>query len=136
VLAVGLVVAAPTTLAVVGVFVAFYARVVAHLLYGRGAAGVVDIDVDGTPDATGWDSTETIAVGDRPSEASPAVQTGRTVGVVVGRGDRDESESRESLEPMVVEPDGGGSRAEDLSADDTDSEDDPFVWVSSRSRDE
>ena len=128
VLAVGLVVAAPTTLAVVGVFVAFYARVVAHLLYGRGAAGVVDVAADAR-----WERTATVALGDRPSEASPSVQTGRTVGVVVGQSSRDGSGS---MTPMAVEPDGGGSRAEDLSTNDTDSEDDSFVWVSNRSRDE
>lgn len=75
----GLAVAAPTTLALVGVVVAFYARVVEHYLYGRGAAstlGVSDERPDAESTSDGAAGTDFVA---RPPEAAPSVQTGRTV---------------------------------------------------------
>ncbi|WP_158237453.1 DUF4013 domain-containing protein [Halegenticoccus soli] len=102
VLAVGLAVAVPLQLVLVGFAVAFYVEVAAHSAYGRGAAsalgrdsrgaigtGGVDaggIDGDGIPadgigaDRIGGDGMEGAADSRVPSEAPPSVQTGRTVG--------------------------------------------------------
>jgi hypothetical protein len=124
VLALGVAIGAPTTLAVVGVFVTFYARVVAHVLYGRGAADVLGVDDDTS------EGVETAPLADRPSEVSPSVQTGRTVGFVVGRSARNGDGADVTT---TVEPDGSG---EPTAADEADEAADPFVWGPRRTRDE
>ncbi|SEO73351.1 Protein of unknown function [Halogranum amylolyticum] len=122
VLTVGLVVAAPTTLAVVGVFVAFYARVLAHLLYGRGAASALDVTDDDEDNRV-----VAVALDDRPSEVSPAVQTGRTVGPAG-------CSERGHLTSATVEVDGGDGDGSPPAETETgvDHETDPFVWGDDR----
>ncbi|QWC18373.1 DUF4013 domain-containing protein [Halorubrum sp. 2020YC2] len=94
-LAVGYAVAAPTAPLVVGVAVAFAVRVVAHGLYGRGAAGALR----GDPSAD---------AGPRPSGnatrngASPDVGTARGVDAV-----RDRDRPRGDAPTPVVSGDGG-----------------------------
>lgn len=140
VLVLGIAIGAPTTLAVVGVFVTFYARVVAHFLYGRGAADVFDLADDDS------EEVEAVNLTDRPSEVSPSVQTGRTVGFVVGQNTRS---SDDSSVTTAVEPDGSGEPTapdeigeidetdetnETDEADETDETADSFVWGSERTR--
>lgn len=81
VLVVGLAVGVPTTLVLVGLVVVFYARVVAHLLYGRGAAPRLGVDDDDAIE-------EDVLTDQTPAEAAPAVQTGRTVAPVAAPGGR------------------------------------------------
>ena len=85
----GYVVAIPLVPLLVGFGVVFVARVAAHVLYGRGASGaiaravssgILDDAIDPVPDRGPGDPTRR---SDRPTrtEASPSVQTGRSVPV-------------------------------------------------------
>ncbi|MGM0448052.1 MAG: DUF4013 domain-containing protein [Methanobacteriota archaeon] len=76
-LAVGYTVAAPTAPLVVGVAVAFFARVVAHGLYGRGAAGALRDD-------STWTAETRTAVRTARGSARSAVRTARRAGATRG----------------------------------------------------
>ena len=104
-LTVGVAVGLPTTATLVGVVVLFYARVVAGVLYGRGASDVL---------TTADEKPEREPLADRPpAEVAPAVQTGRTVAAVA-------SEGRTASSVAVA----GDGRGREESEDST-----PFSWV-------
>lgn len=115
----GVVVGVPTTVVLVGVFAAFYARVVTHVLYGRGAA-------DNSTEATETSASvarEQRIDGERTREVSASVQTGRTVGAVEERTERGEQTSAQT-----VESEGGDSNEARPEADASPRKRDSFVW--------
>ncbi|SFK88118.1 Protein of unknown function [Halogranum rubrum] len=121
----GVVVGVPTTVVVVGVFVAFYARVVAHVLYGQGAADRTAETTEMT-EATGASASsarDRRLDEERTPEVPPSVQTGRTVGVVdkwTDTGERTSTRSDES--------DGDDSDEARVEADTATRGSDSFVW--------
>jgi hypothetical protein len=88
-LAAGTLAAAPLAVLLVGFPLAFYARVVAHWLYGRGGAAAV-VGADATADSTAAPPVE-------HAGAPPAVQTGRGMTV--------EDDRRGPAEPVRADPD-------------------------------
>jgi hypothetical protein len=100
-LAVGYAVAAPTAPLVVGVAVAFLARVVAHDLYGRGAAG-------GLTERTGADSGTRRADGTVRGAARPEGRPGTDPGASRdGAAGRDLGRTGNDPPTHVVSGDGG-----------------------------
>ncbi|EJN58890.1 DUF4013 domain-containing protein [Halogranum rubrum] len=118
----GVVVGVPTTVVVVGVFVAFYARVVAHVLYGQGAADDSTETTEAT-EASASSARDRRLDKERTPEVSPSVQTGRTVGVVDKWTEMGEPTSTQS-----DESDGDDSDEARVEADTATRGSGSFVW--------